>query len=151
MSAGTLAAVDVLGSRERELDWREALAPRPVPTWDLDRFADEQIRGLVRQVFSSSQAPARQAVFTGVDSLTDVQSLCRRVGETLAGTRTGDVAIVGRFSQVVPEARISPREVEYGGVGPPCSSVFPRAWIEIVGCSTPRGMSAIAANPCTPT
>lgn len=116
MSAGTLAAVDVLGT-EREQAWREALAPRPAPTWDLDRFAEEQIRGLVRQVFSSRQAPARQAVFTAVDSLTDVQSLCRKVGETLAATKAGDVAIVGRFSQLVPETRTSPSEVEYGDVG----------------------------------
>lgn len=117
MSAGTLSAVDVIGTSERERVWREALAPRPAPTWDLDRFAEEQIRSLVRQVFSRSQLPTRQVVFTAVDSLADVQTLCRKVGETLAGTGTGDVAIAGRFSPDEAAGLTDAREPGYGGAG----------------------------------
>jgi hypothetical protein len=118
MSAGTLQAVDVMETREREHAWRDALAPQPMPAWDLDRFAQEQIRGLVRQVFSSSHAPARQAVFAAVDSFTDVHGLCRRVGETLASSITGDVAIVGAFTHLVAGALTDPREMQDDGAGP---------------------------------
>ena len=117
MSAGTLGAVDVIATPERDRVWREALAPRPTPTWDLDRYAEEQIRGLVRQLFTRSQFPTRQVVFTAVDSLADVQSVCRKVGETLAGTGTGDVAIVGRFSPDETAALADSGEPGYGGAG----------------------------------
>ncbi len=64
--------------------------------WDPERFAQEQIRGLVRRVFSSNvPAPVRQVVFSAVESETDVNTICRRAGEVLAMETTGQIAIVG--------------------------------------------------------
>lgn len=63
---------------------------------DPERFAQEQIRGLVRRVFSSNvPAPVRQVVFSAVESETDVNTICRRAGEVLAMETTGQIAIVG--------------------------------------------------------
>jgi hypothetical protein len=63
--------------------------------WNEERFAHEQIRGLVRQVFSPNVAPAvRQVVFSAVDFTTGIQGICRQVGETLARETFADVAIV---------------------------------------------------------
>ncbi len=126
MTAATLGVIDVIGTREREQAWREALAPRQMPTWDLDRFAEEQIRGLVRQVFSNSQVPARQVVFCGVDSLTDVQSLCRRVGETLASAKSGDVALVDAFSRRPADRSTDMGKVGHGAGKTPLKQASPR-------------------------
>lgn len=105
MTAGTLAAVEVIGAREREVAWREALSPRRTPSWDLESLAREQIRGLIRQVFSPHGAPpVRQVVFSAIDSSSDVHQLCRQVGDLLAREKSADVAIVGAFSHLARDA-----------------------------------------------
>lgn len=69
---------------------------RPFVGWSPERFASEQIRSLVRRVFSQSATPpVRQVVFSAVDPVTDVRDLCLRVGEMLAEETLGDVAVVG--------------------------------------------------------
>jgi hypothetical protein len=69
---------------------------KPRLTWDRERFAQEQIRGLVRQVFSlESPRPVRQVVFSAIEGKTDVWSVCVRVGEALASEARGSVAVVG--------------------------------------------------------
>lgn len=113
MTARALNAIDVIGTRERELAWREALTPHPSWTWDPQRFAEEQLRGLVRQVFSESRGmDVRQVAFSAIDSSTDVAGLCRRVGEMLATEKRVDVAIVGAFFQLVPNAPSEPCSIE---------------------------------------
>jgi hypothetical protein len=85
--------------------------------WSQEKFAREQIRGLVRQVFFSSVAqPIRQVVFTAVELHTDVGSICRQVGEALSQETHGTVAVVG--SDVTILRGIEPYPAV--GSGPPC-------------------------------
>jgi hypothetical protein len=73
--------------------------------WNPDRFAREQIQGLVRKVFFSSAArPVRQVVFSAIDTETDVRGVCRQVGEALADEAAGSVAVMGGFPQLVQAA-----------------------------------------------
>jgi hypothetical protein len=67
-----------------------------VPTaWNKETFADEQIRGLVRRVFSPGlNPPVQQVVFSSVDHETDVRSLCAWVGEVLAQEKLAEIAII---------------------------------------------------------
>src|SRR5208283_4562289 len=63
---------------------------------DLELYADEQIRGLVRQVFLSSwPKPVRQVVFCAVNEDTSVTELCTRVASALAEEVLSDVCLVG--------------------------------------------------------
>jgi hypothetical protein len=79
--------------------------------WNPDDFAREQIRGLVRKVFLSNGAcPVRQVVFSGLDGDTDVNSICRRVGEALALETVSNVAVVGEYPEVLPDAEIYPAD-----------------------------------------
>jgi len=61
-----------------------------------ERFASEQIKGLVRQVFLSGALPARQVVFTSIQPEIDVRDVCRKIGHVLAGETAKDVVIVTR-------------------------------------------------------
>ena len=60
-----------------------------------ERFASEQIRGLVRQVFLAG-SPVWQAVFTSTQSEIDVQDVCFKVGQSLAAEMAKEVLIVTR-------------------------------------------------------
>lgn len=112
MSAGLLGAVDVMGTARRARAWREEMPPRCTERWDPEKFAEEQVRGLVRQVFlAGTPRPARQVVFSAIDAGTDVHWLCRRVGETLASERTGDVAVVGVSSLPMAGGLAGPENV----------------------------------------
>jgi hypothetical protein len=53
--------------------------------WTPERFASEQIRGLVQRIFLSSQPPCRQVVFSAVDPGTEIRELCLQVAQTLTG------------------------------------------------------------------
>jgi hypothetical protein len=73
--------------------------------WNPDNFAREQIRGLVRQVFfSNAVRQTRQVVFSAIEPETDVRSICRNVGETLAPEISGQVAVVGAYPRVIQSA-----------------------------------------------
>jgi len=86
---------DVCEPRTIEVE-REESCPDGLAGWDPDAFADEQIRGLVRQLFSTTQArPLRQVVFSAVDPQTDAGELCRSAGEMQAQETTLDVAVAG--------------------------------------------------------
>jgi hypothetical protein len=64
--------------------------------WSPERFAREQIRGLVRRVFLSGGArAAKQVAFSGIDRWTEIDAICSQVGEVLADEQPGDVAVVG--------------------------------------------------------
>ena len=72
------------------LSWvaRESIA------WDPERFGEEQIRSLVRQVFLPGwPKPARQVVFCAVED-GDVAEICLRVSQVLAAQIPGTVALV---------------------------------------------------------
>jgi hypothetical protein len=81
--------------------------------WSAEKFAREQIRGLVRMVFSSSAPkPMRQVIFSAVDASTDVRDLCMSVAETLALETLGDIAVLGGFAQI---ARDDTHNPEFAG------------------------------------
>lgn len=107
MSTGLLEVADVAWTPERELESPDIRTIRPAQAWSPERFAHEQIRGLVRQVFSSS-APrrVRQVVFSAVEPQSDVGSICMRVGESLAMETLGSIAVVWRHFQGVAEAEM---------------------------------------------
>jgi hypothetical protein len=64
--------------------------------WNPERFAREQIRRLVRQVFfSGGLIEVRQVVLSAMDEETDVHPICARIGEALAEETASDVAVVG--------------------------------------------------------
>ena len=84
--------------------------------WNPDEFAREQIRGLVRKVFlSGAERPVRQVVFSAVEPETDVRTVCRWVGEALAEETSASVAIAGRFTPILHEARASREGAERRG------------------------------------
>jgi hypothetical protein len=63
--------------------------------WTLESFAEEQIRGLVRQVFLPGwPRPCRQVVFSPVDQGSDIAPICMRVGQTLADEGSGVTCVV---------------------------------------------------------
>lgn len=96
MSAGVWGIGEVGGTAELRKPQIRALKPQPA--WDRERFAQEQIRGLVQQVFTLQKPrPVRQVVFSAVEARTDVWSICKCVGEALAGEMRGSVAVVGRY------------------------------------------------------
>ncbi len=71
-----------------------AWATRESIAWNPDRFGEEQIRGLVRQVFLPGwPKPARQVVFCAVED-GDVAGICLRVCQVLAAQISGTVALV---------------------------------------------------------
>jgi hypothetical protein len=89
-----------------EVGRRERNAPE-AEGWNPQDFAREQIRGLVRKVFFSNvEKPVRQVVFSALDAETDVKSICRSVGEALAVETLSNVAVVGEYPQVLPDAEM---------------------------------------------
>jgi hypothetical protein len=75
----------------------ESQASRPLRSaaWDADAFAEEQIRGLVRQVFFPGwPQPARQVVFSPVDPETDISGICMQVGLALSAQGLGATCLV---------------------------------------------------------
>jgi Mrp family chromosome partitioning ATPase len=82
----------------------EARVLREVRSWSPERFAQEQLRGLIRQVFfSGSTPPVRQVVFCAVDSETEVASICRAAGEALAEETSASIAVVTGVLDGLPE------------------------------------------------
>jgi len=72
--------------------------------WDRDRFAEEQIRWLVRQVFFRPEPNTpRQVVFSAVQP-TDIGAICLQVGQILSDQVSGSTCVV--------EADIHAREFE---------------------------------------
>lgn len=70
--------------------------------WNPEDFAQEQIRGLVRQVFLSKvERQVRQVVFSAADPETDVRNLCWRVGEELALETEESIAVVGDYPDLL--------------------------------------------------
>jgi len=107
MTEAVLGA-DVLRSYEaRRTAAREELCPElenqcEPGAWNPEQFAQQQIRGLVRQVFfANGSRPVRQLVFSALEPETDVRILCLRVGEALSLETAGSVAVVGRFPRAI--------------------------------------------------
>jgi hypothetical protein len=79
-------------------------AVRESIAWNPDRFGEEQIRSLVRQVFLPGwPKPARQVVFCAVED-GDVAGICLRVSQVLAAQIPGTVALVEAHLESVHES-----------------------------------------------
>ena len=71
-----------------------------VEGWSPTRFAQEQIRSLVRQIFSPLlKRPVRQVVFSTVESNSEIDGICMAVAATMAKEASREVALVGASSQ----------------------------------------------------
>ena len=103
-------------------NWRDEVRPEGRTVlygggWNPEDFGREQIRSLVRQVFlANGRRPLRQVVFAGLDSETDVKSICMRVGVTLALETPGSVAVVGGHPQLLREAEAYGPEMGDGSI-----------------------------------
>lgn len=99
MSAGVwgIGEVKAVGeARERRIR-----AVKPQLMWNREKFAQEQIRGLVRQVFWLQRpSPVRQVVFSAIEARTDIGSVCMHVGEALASETLGRVVVIGNRSRI---------------------------------------------------
>ena len=68
---------------------------RGLTGWDPDAFAEEQIRGLVRQVFIPGwPKPAQQVVFSPVDLDSDIRAICMQVALALSAHARGTTCLV---------------------------------------------------------
>ncbi len=100
---GSSDVAQVCGPEETRTQVRSVLPQR---RWNPENFAREQIRGLVRQVFFSKAArPIRQIVFSGVETETDIRTICRRVGEALALETTASIAVAGAYPQILRDVQ----------------------------------------------
>ena len=87
----TLGAEQPVAERENKIRPGRSLGC----AWDKHRFAEEQVRGLVRQIFSPALKPAvQQVVFCAADGETDVLNLCSWLGEILVEERLVQVALM---------------------------------------------------------
>jgi hypothetical protein len=77
--------------KEQEVH-REVVSRRA--EWSEEAFARQQIRNLVRQVFSPAGQAARHVVFSGVEMDADVNGICWCVGKALACEEPEDVLVV---------------------------------------------------------
>ena len=76
-----------------------------------ERFANEQIRGLVRQVFVSGLGVSvRQVVFSGIEPGVDVEGVCSQVAESLAAETAKSVVVVTRSAQTDLHCELEPIE-----------------------------------------
>jgi len=88
----TLGDVCEPGTIEIEREESHPLGPA---AWDPDAFAEEQIRGLVRQVFLPGwPKPARQVIFSPVDPETDISAIWMQVGLALTAQVSGTTCLV---------------------------------------------------------
>lgn len=96
MSAAVFGIADTRHPDARAQVSAEGKTLCEVESWNPANFAREEIRRLVRQIFTSNvPGLRRQIVFSGVDPETDIGGLCLRVGEALAMETPADIAVVG--------------------------------------------------------
>jgi hypothetical protein len=88
---------------------KEHSGSAPSREWNPQRFADDQLRGLVQRVFLPEQPEGcRQVVFSAVDASTEIREICLEVGR-MVGELTGkDVCIADAVGDV------SERDEPYG-------------------------------------
>lgn len=103
MSAGLVAGVSEVGASVGESVSAKMKATAPTLGWNSQQFARDQIRGLVRQVFTQNvPKPVRQVAFSAAGPEIDIDDICRLIGKVLTEEREGEVAIV-RVEPGVPE------------------------------------------------
>jgi hypothetical protein len=74
----------------------EIAVERSSSAWDPVRFAEMQIRSLVRRVFSPGwPKPSRQVAFSAVDQQTDITEICEAISWELSSQVSGSVCLAG--------------------------------------------------------
>ena len=85
---------DVCEARTVEIERKESRPLSPA-VWDPDAFAEEQIRGLIRQIFLPGwPKPAHQVIFSAVEPETDISAICMQVGLALSAQVSGTTCLV---------------------------------------------------------
>lgn len=97
MSVGLVATIKEAPESISDRVFRKAPPARLDACWNPEKFACDQIRALVRRVFSLEDPhPVRQVVFSAVGPDIDISDLCQRTGQVLAEEKLRDVAFVAR-------------------------------------------------------
>jgi hypothetical protein len=104
-----------MGESRAVAGWHAEASAKSAP-WSQESFVGEQIRGLIRQLFSPSPTPLRQVVFSAVDFQTEVMPICLQVGNALGLHASGSVCVV----DAIP--REQQFEIVAGGRSTPSSS-----------------------------
>jgi hypothetical protein len=90
----TLRTALELDAFEPQAAAKESLTGQWRAPWDPNRFAEQQIRWLVRQVFFSQERDApRQVVFSPVQN-NDIAAICLQVGQILSDQVSGSTCVV---------------------------------------------------------
>jgi Mrp family chromosome partitioning ATPase len=90
----TLRAALELDAFEPQAAAKESFTEQRRAPWDPNRFAEQQIRWLVRQVFFPQERDApRQVVFSPVQN-NDIGAICLQVGQILSDQVSGSTCVV---------------------------------------------------------
>ena len=90
----TLRTALKLDALEPQTAAKESFTEQQRAPWNPNRFAEEQIRWLVRQVFlSREQDVPRQVVFSAVQN-NDIGAICLQVGQILSDLVSGSICVV---------------------------------------------------------
>jgi hypothetical protein len=101
--------------------------------WDLESFAEDQIKGLARQLYLTGSKPMRQVVFSAVDGRTEVTQLCRATAEALSEETPEQVCLVDLSLRKRParreesESYLSP-DLDQRGLREASLQVSPNLW-----------------------
>jgi len=109
--------------------------PTVIDRFSPEQFEREQIRRMVRQVFFAAAGNAvHQVAFSAIDSQTDVDEICKRVGEEIADTTKSDVAVIG--GSLESDVRNRGRRQDENKQAPNAESSRPRAnlWFMPANC-----------------
>ena len=97
---------------------------------DLEMYAEEQVRGLVRQIFLSGwPKPTRQVVFCAVTEDANLSELCTRVATALAEEVAADVCLVGRGETTLIHDRESGSQFRRTGFRRSSGQIASNLWI----------------------
>ena len=108
LNAGIFGIAARVNPAVKEQKSRQEVRPA-ISNWSEEAFARQQIRNLVRQVFSSTGKTARHVVFSGVELDSDVNDICWRVGQMLACEKHEDVLVVVSDPMGEGEANVNSR------------------------------------------
>ncbi len=108
LSAGIFGIAERVRPAAKEQEFHGEVRPG-ISNWSEEAFARQQIRNLVRQIFSSTGKTARHVVFSGVELDSDVNDICWCVGQTLACEKPEDVLVVVSDPMREGEANVNSR------------------------------------------
>jgi hypothetical protein len=109
------SSADVVTGSEWSPSSRKVATIRPEKSrWDPERFAQEQIRSLVRQIFTVRMTPpVRQIVFSAVEPHVDVGLLSLRVAECLAKETSANIAVLMHASRSFSSREVDSKEPDH--------------------------------------